>query len=737
MKKIILFIVLFFSAMTAFSQDVKKGKKPKIGLVLSGGGAKGLAHIGVLKVIETAGIEISYIGGTSMGAIVGGLYASGYSANQIDSIFKETDFDRLLRDYIPRSSKNFYEKKNDERYAISLPFEKFKIGVPTAYSKGLNIYNMLNKLTHNVRHVRDFNKLPTPFLCIATNIETGEQVLLDKGYLSQAMMASATFPSLFSPVLIDDQMLIDGGVANNYPIDEVKKLGADIIIGVDVQDDLKDRSALKNATRILIQISNLSMMDNMEDKRTLTDIYIKPDIKNYSVISFDEGSQIIERGEEASFAVYEQLKALGTGFNKEKAPIQKGTVDTLSIGEIRINKLENYTRSYIIGKLGFKAGAKITYDDLKIGIDNLNASQNFSSMGYSFENEGGRDVFKLDLVENPTKSFLKFGLHYDDLYKSGILLNITQKKLLFRNDVASLDVVLGDNFRYNFDYYIDNGFYWSFGFKSRFNSFNRNVDTDEGEGNVFGVFGLNSINIDFSDFTNQAYVQTIFKQKFIVGAGIELKNIKVTSETVDDVTSAFEDSSFLNAFAYMTFDSLDNLYFPSTGWYFTGDIHTFLYSTAELSDFKRFSYVKGEFGHAISVTDQFTVMLQTEGGFAIGERTLPFFDFVLGGYGFNEINNFNSFYGYDFLSLYGDSYLKGSFTLDYEIFKKNHVNFSGNFVNIANNLFDSDAWLKKPRHSGYAFGYGMETIIGPLEIKHSWSPETKDHHTWFSIGFWF
>mgnify|MGYP006162877095 CR=1 FL=1 len=235
-------------------------------MVLSGGGAKGFAHIGVLKVLEEAGIKIDYIGGTSMGSVIGGLYASGYNASQIDSIFKKTNFDELINDYIPRSSKNFYGKRNDELYAIVLPFSNLRVGIPEALSKGMYNYNLLSSLTRNVRHVRDFNQLPTPFLCIGTNIETGEEVLLNKGNLVQAMMASAAFPSLFTPVEIDGNLLVDGGVVNNYPIEEVRKLGADIIIGVDVQDDLMKRKNLKNATRILVQITNLQSIDKMKNK---------------------------------------------------------------------------------------------------------------------------------------------------------------------------------------------------------------------------------------------------------------------------------------------------------------------------------------------------------------------------------------------------------------------------------------------------------------------------------------
>ena len=728
----LLLLLLLVGFQNSFSQEKEK---IKIGLVLSGGGAKGLAHIGVLKAIEEAGVKIDYIGGTSMGAIVGGLYASGYNAAQIDSIFKVSDFDQLLKDYIPRSSKNFYEKDNDEKYALTLPFDNWKVGVPYAYSKGLNIYGLLNKLLHNERHTRDFKKLAIPFLCIGTDIEQGTQVVLDHGNLSQAIMASATFPSLFSPVLIDGKLLIDGGVVNNYPVDEVIKLGANFIIGVDVQSGLKSREELKNATRILVQISNLQMMEKMEEKKARTDIYIKPDISDYSVLSFSDGDEIIKKGEESSFVIYEKIKALGTYYKKPKFEVTENLTDTIQIAEIQINKLENYTRAYVIGKLGFRTGETITYDKLKVGIDNLNATQNFSAIGYSFENKSNTeaDIFKLNLIENPIKSFLRFGLHYDNLYKSGVLVNLNKKNLLFNNDVASLDVILGDNIRYNLDYYIDNGFYWSFGIKSRYNSFNRNVSASN---NLFGTDGLKSINLDFSDFSNQVYVQTIFKQKFIIGAGFELKNVKIASETIDSDISVFKRNNFLSVFGNLKYDSLDNLYFPHSGWYFSGNVQSFLYASRK-EDFTKFTYLKGELSHAFPISNHLTAIGKISGGFAIGEGQNPYFDFILGGFGFNKINNFDAFYGYDFLSLYGNSFVKSVVMIDYRFYKKHHLNFAGNFANVGNKLFDSDAWLERPTYSGYAFGYGLETIIGPLEVKHSWSPETKEHYTWFSVGYWF
>jgi len=731
-----IFSVVFLFSATAFSQDSIKKRKPKIGLVLSGGGAKGFAHIGVLKVLEEQGVEISYIGGTSMGAIIGGLYASGYSATQIDSIFHETDFDALLSDFIPRASKNFYEKRNDEIYAFTLPFNKLRIGIPTALSKGMYNYNLLNKLTYKVRHIRDFNKLPIPFLCVATDIETGEEVLLNKGYLAQAMLASGAFPTLFSPVEIDGRLLVDGGVTNNYPIEEVKKLGADFIIGVDVQDDLKDRKSLKDATRILVQISNLQMIDKMKKKIKETDIYIKPDITKFSVISFDQGRDIIKKGEEAALSVIEKIKAVGDSTLAPKK-FPKPIVDTLHIRNITVNPLENYTRSYVIGKLRFKQDSRISYEDLRLGMDNITATQNFSAINYSLEKNEGSDDLCINLTENPNRTFLKFGLHFDGLYKSAILTNITQKKTFFKNDIFSLDVILGDNFRYNLDYYVDNGFYWSFGLKSRYNGFNRNVETDFQEGKLLSQLGIKSINIDFSDITNQAYVQTIFVQKFLLAGGIEYKHLKIKSNTLTNDAQIFEDNDYLSLFGSIKFDSFDNKYFPKHGWYFCGDFQTYLYSSDRYNDFERFSIAKGEIGFARKLFPKATMKFQADAGFAIGGKTSQAFNFILGGYGYNTINNFKHFYGYDFVSIAGDSYIKSALTLDYEIFKKNHVNFAANIANVQNNLFETTEWFSKVRYTGYALGYGIDSIVGPIEFKYSWSPELPKGFAWFSIGFWF
>ncbi len=726
-------LLIVFASLTVFSQEQKK---PKIGLVLSGGGAKGFAHIGVLKVLEEAGVKIDYIGGTSMGAVIGGLYASGYNASQIDSIFQATNFNELLNDFIPRSSKNFYEKRNDELYALVLPFNKLKIGIPEALSKGMYNYNLLSRITRNVRHIRDFNKLPIPFLCIGTNIETGEQVLLNKGNLAQAMIASSAFPSLFSPVEIDGKLLVDGGVINNYPIEEVRKLGAEIIIGVDVQDDLLDRNQLKDATRILVQITNLQSIERMKKNVKQTDVYIKPDIKNYGVVSFDKGKEIIRKGEEATFSVYEKIKLLVDDSNPYRKPNLKLASDSLQIVDINSNELDNYTKEYVIGKLRFKPGVKTCYDDLLKGINNINATQNFSAISYSLDENKNGDDLNLTLKENPSKTYLKFGLHYDNLFKSAVLINLTHKKTFFKNDRTSLDIVLGDNIRYNLDYYIENGFNLSFGFKSQFNQFNRNVAKEISSLDL-GALGINAINVDFHDLTNQAYFQSLFVQKFLIGGGVELKYLKIKSETLANTDPVIDNSNYLSLFGYMKFDSFDNKYFPKKGWYFSGDIQSYLVSSNYTGDFQPFSIAKADFGVAATLFKNATVKFSTDAGFSFGNESVSFFNFILGGYGYNPINNFKYFYGYDYLSIAANSYIKSTGTIDYEFYKNNHFNFSANFANVGDRIFETVDWISIPKYSGYAVGYGLETVIGPIEVKHSWSPENAKGYTWFSIGFMF
>ena len=743
MNRILTIICLFFVALS-FGQEVAK-KDIKVGLVLSGGGAKGLAHIGALKTIDSLGIKIDYVAGTSMGAIVGSLYAAGYSGKQLDSIFKDLDFEKLISDDLPRESKTFYERDNSEKYAVTLPIKKMKIQLPSALSRGQNVYNLFSKLMLHVSAIENFEELPIPFFCIATNIETGEKVMLDKGNLPQAIAASGALPTLFQPVTIDGKILTDGGVVDNYPVEDLRAKGMDVIIGVDVQDDLMSKDDLGSATDILMQINNFRTIKDMRVKSKLTDIYIKPDITAFNLVSFDQGQQIIKNGE---LAALEHIEVLNTLRGQQKGKFQSRPyiepVDSIKINAINIKGLDKYTRSYVLGKLKLKSGEKVSYEDFNKGVNNLIATNNFDSFQYEFQPYEDGYLLTTYIIESDTKTLFRFGVHYDDLYKSAALVNLTQKRILFNNDVASLDVGLGDNIRYNFEYFIDKGFYWSVGINSRYNTFHKNISASLFlEDSELLAEGINKIDVELSDFTNQFFVQTLFRRDFSLKIGAEHKRLNISSETILDDTSeddetVFEKSDFFSVFGELKFDTYDNKYYPNRGFYFDGDFQIYLSSSDYNNDFSQFSYAKGEIGYAFSLFKDLSFNIGSQAGFLIGEDSNDSLIFALGGYGNNFINNFISFYGYDYISIAGNSFIKGVVSLDYELIKRHHLNVAANYANVGDGIFENtENWLDSPDFSGYAIGYGLETFFGPVEIKYTWSPETKDNKWFFNLGFWF
>ncbi|WP_055434691.1 patatin-like phospholipase family protein [Lacinutrix algicola] len=746
---IIAILLLFFLNTNVFAQK-EPSKEPKVGLVLSGGGAKGLAHIGALKIIDSLGVRIDYIAGTSMGAIIGSLYASGYSGKQLDSIFKKVDFDKILNDEIPRDAKTFYERENNEKYAIVLPFDHFKMHLPSALSRGQNTFNLLSKLTLHVNNVEDFSKLPIPFFCIATNIETGQPVVLDKGNLAQSVKASGAFPSLFEPVAINEQLLIDGGVTNNYPIDELRAKGMDIIIGVDVQDGLANRNDLSSAPAILFQINNFRTISDMKIKAPKTDIYIKPDITKFNVVSFDDGAKIIENGEIAAKLKAEQLTEL-VGKQTKKRPnfVDLKTPDSLQINQILFKGLSNYTISYALGKLKFKPNEKISYARFISGANNLVGTNNFDSFTYklvpSISNEDvhGYDLHA-ELKETNKTTFLKFGLHYDGLYKSALLANITKNQILFKSDAASLDLIVGDNVRYNFEYYIDKGYYWSVGLSSRYNEFDKGVSAAALISNQdITAAGVNKLDMKVTDITNKIFVQTQYENDLTLKLGAQHKSYKITSETVlpnaNQNKTTFEKSDYVGAFANLRFDSFDNKYYPNSGLYFNSDFNLYLYSSDYNKNFTQFSTITASLGYAHALTNKLSAHVSTGAGAKINGKDYAYLDFVLGGYANNFINNFKTFYGYDYLSISGDSFIQGTINLDYEVINKHHITLAANFANVEDNLFSSEDidWFSLPDYSGYALGYGIETFLGPIEGKCTYSPETKESYWFFNLGFWF
>lgn len=293
---------------------------PKVAVVLSGGGAKGAAHVGALRVIEKAGIPIDYVVGTSMGALVGGLYSIGYTTDQLDSLLSSQDWKLLLSDRQNPQAKSLAERIQAEHYALSIPFQAANPELSNGgVIKGVNLDHLLHQLLYPYNgNIGSFDSLPIPFACVAVDIAHGEAYEFHDGNLQEAMRASMSIPAVFTPVRIGNRVLVDGGIMNNYPTDVAKKMGADIIIGVDVQADLLPAEELKGIDRVIMQVIDVATNNDYFAKIDSTDIYIKVDVSGYSAASFSTSAidTLKRRGELAALSKWNELKRLGHQLNR-------------------------------------------------------------------------------------------------------------------------------------------------------------------------------------------------------------------------------------------------------------------------------------------------------------------------------------------------------------------------------------------------------------------------------------
>jgi NTE family protein len=722
------FFILVLSVTFSFAQTDSIQKRPKVGLVLSGGGAKGFAHIGVLKVLESSGLKLDYIGGTSMGAVVGGLYAAGYSAMEIDSIVKSIHFPRLLQDKLPRSQSSFFEKQYGENTVLTFPVRKRKISLPKGLATGQSIYNNLKTLFEPVDSITDFEKLPIPFFCVATNLETGKSKVFNQGSLSAAVRASASLPTLLNPIMYEGVAYIDGGISDNFPVFEMRKKGIDIIIGVDVQGKLENKEAVHSVVDILNQIVNFQIYAKDNEKLSELDIHVVPKVENFSITSFDRASEIIDLGENSishKKELFDEIARLQGSSPEKKA--KKRVAKKYMLSKFKTPQLKNYSRAFILGKMKLQKGDAVTYAELDEKIGGLSSSDDFGLIQYKLTPlKENSHLLTVHMEENEAASYFKIGLNYDPIFKSGLLLNYTQKHLLQKNDIFSFDFIVGDNIRADLNYFVDNGFYTSYGLNSRFNQFR--IDAQ------FTGTEFKQINEGFVDFTNLIYLQTTFDKQFAVGLGLEHKFLELRSDAFGDSTTFFEKSHYLNSLAYIKLDSYDRNYFPTDGFLVDGEFKWFMDSSDYNENFSKFSQIKLKFGVVKTFFKKLSLDFRVEGGGTLGENTAEQFQFALGGYGESLLNNHIALYGYNFESFVNHSYLKGVLELRLEFMKNHLFSFAGNFARVDLDIYNGGKIFQNVK-SGYALGYGYNSIIGPLKLVNTWSPDGESHRWYFSLGF--
>ena len=449
---ILYFISIPLTIQTLQAQDTTI-LRPRIGLALSGGGSHGLAHIGVLKVMEEAGLRPDYITGVSMGSIIGGFYAMGYSPDSMQTLFKRIDWDMVLSDLIPENKIIFQEKRHFHNSILALPITTKKIVIPTGLIKGQQVENFLNYYGWPAADINDFSKLPIPFLCVGTDIIKGDKIILKSGYLPDALRGSIAVPSIFTPNKIDSMMVVDGGVIRNFAVTELVDMGADIVIGSYTGATHHDASNVESIDGILKQVVFFPSIRDYDEEKKRVDILIEPVTSGFSIMTFNDVDSLVQRGYKAALPYKEKFRKLADSLNMicPQKPLEKIMNKQLySFDRIEVTGNKIHSDEQIIGILDISPGEKINKDLLRDKMDLLYGKAWFDKVKYRFDPNGDSLILAIDCEEIP-KAILYGSLHYDDAIGSGILLEISVKNLITPKSVINIDSYISQYYRLRFN----------------------------------------------------------------------------------------------------------------------------------------------------------------------------------------------------------------------------------------------------------------------------------------------
>lgn len=408
MRKTLLLLLSLTFCVAAMPQQRKK-----VAVVLSGGGAKGFAHIGALKVIERTGLPIDYIVGTSMGSIVGGLYAIGYDAETLDSLVRQQDWKTMLSDKVNTQTLSLREKRNNETYILSRPLLRTSsVDTGGGLVSGSNLADLFSRLTVGYHDSIDFSNLPIQYACVATDMGDFKEVVLRSGWLSQAMRASMAIPAFFTPVRIDSMVLCDGGMKNNYPVDVARRMGADVVIGITVQSPMKGAEKLHTTTDILMQLVDFNVKNKYDENINDTDVPIQVDVKGYSSTSFSPRAidTLIVRGEKAAMAQWDKLIALkaSLGLDSAYTPviIHRSTDGYLPrrvhLLAVDFDGVANTDCKYLCRKYGLNEGDSVSSVQLEQAMGALRSDLMYSGVEYSLRQMPGGYWLRVNAAQRTT-----------------------------------------------------------------------------------------------------------------------------------------------------------------------------------------------------------------------------------------------------------------------------------------------------------------------------------------------
>lgn len=733
MKKV-LCVFLSLLVLHAFA-----GERKKVAVVLGGGGAKGVAHIGVLKVLEEAGIPVDYVVGTSMGAIVGGLYAIGYTPAEIDSIVKIQDWKMLLSDRVERTNQTFPEKELSERYILSLPFGMDKKDrVIKGVIKGQNLQNLFSNLTVGYHDAVDFSSFKRSFACVAVDVVTGDEYVFTRGSLPMAMRASMAIPAVFAPVRLDSMVLIDGGLNNNYPADVARCMGADIIIGVDLgTSDLKVLKRLNTPGDVIGQIIALHGVEKYEQNKEITDLLLRPDMAPYNAASFTPSAldTLINRGEREARAKWDSLIVLKekiglpVDYYPPKTPsvcaVGSGQEKELYIRTIYMEGIEPRDKRWLLTLCKLKENSTITMKQLQKAMDIMIGTDLYANVSYKLS---GENQDELHLVAEPkAMSSLNLGLRFDTEEIMAVLLNATlDYRSRFRSRFAITGRVSESSYA-RLDYTIENNPLRNFSFSYMLDY--KDVDIYEKGKKEYNTTYLHH-------FARFAYTDMNWLSfKFQAGINYEYFDYNRFLYSGESKDHHLTPEDFITYFALAHFETYDRGYFPNRGVSLRAEYSIYTDNFVDYKGNTPFSALSFSAATVLPLNSHLSLLPSAYGRTLWGDN--PAYPFLngLGGEVFGKyVPQQIPFAGINRLEITSNTIFVGKLHLRQRLGNNHYLSLIGNW----GIHHDTPRKILDGKHLwGGSIGYGFNSVAGPLNASLGLSNQTDRVQFYMNLGYYF
>ena len=712
-------------------------KRKKVAVVLSGGGAKGVAHIGALKVIEEAGIPIDIITGTSMGSIVGGLYSIGYRADVLDSIVRAQDWNTLLLDREDLSLQRIAEREKQNTYMLStgITLKKNKgLSATGGIIKGKNLHSLFERLTSGYSDSIDFNTLPIPFACVATDMVTFTEYVFHSGVLPQAMRASMAIPAVFTPVRIGGMVLVDGGMRNNYPADVAWEMGADIIIGVAVPDEDKTAEDLGSTTSILKRIVDYNTKNKYDENVSITDVYIPVNTHNYSAASFNSAAidTLINRGEKAARGHWDELVALreriGNYKPKPQTPVVLLSPDSVKITSVEFVDVSPIDEKYIRAKFHLRKNDRLTSHQAELVTTAMRVDLFYQEPSFHLTrtHDGVKAVFtggrkkasQLNLgVRFDTEEMVALQVNADIPMRRALMTDIDLTLRLGMRIMARLDVAFypGHLMRPTLSYI-----------------FHRD------EINIYEK-GDKSYNFSYNQHAAELAVLNFNVRNFTISGGIRWDYYHfphvLKEQDRQSATRKFEDDHFFSYYGRLDYNSENDWYFPARG----SKLHAqYVYYTDDFAGLKGkagMHDVSGMWRKSFTMGERFTLQPMLYGRMLFGSERPGILGNMIGGEWFGHRLAWQMpFAGVNYLEHVDPFLVAMQLQAQQRMGKNNYV-----LVRMAaaqqaediENMFDRSTLL------GSSLSYYYNTMFGPLGASVGYSNKTKEPYFYINLGFVF